>query len=168
MRYELLLQTAVPGAPYPASAVDEALRAHGVEARPDGVRVWKLKAGDVEVAPLMEAGQQVACELRIPLSDRDDLVREVLVEARALANESGTALHDPQLMKHVGAGDEPRIVEQYAATARYAGEMMGVPEAVAASFDVPDRGLKPGTKILLALVGLGVLAWMAFEALVVG
>ncbi len=75
----------VPGTPYDSARVDALLTERGAAARPDGVRVWRLKHGDVEVGELREGGQLVATELRVPLSDKMDLVREVVEEGATLA-----------------------------------------------------------------------------------
>lgn len=166
MRYELLLQTGQVDLPYDPGKVDAALAQRPVTQRPDGVRIWKLKAGEIEVLPLKEAGAIMATELRAPLSDKLELIRELVVEGAALAEEAGVRLYDPQLSRTITANDEGLVADQYFRTARYAGEMMGVPEAVAASFAPPDEGMKAGTKVVLAIVGLLVFVWFLFDWLI--
>ena len=80
-----------------------------------------------------------------------------------LAQATGTRLFDPQLCRDVGAKDEGLVADQFLRTARYAGEMMGVPEAVGASFAAPDDGLKPGTKVVLGLFAVGAALWFLVE-----
>jgi hypothetical protein len=164
VRYELLLQSPAPGAPFEPARVDEVLRGRAVEERPDGARLWRLKAGEVEVRRLVEGGAELACVLRVPLSDKLDLVRELVVEGSTVAQEAGARLYDPQLSRTLNASDEGLVADQFLRTARYAGEMMGLPEAVGASFAVPDEGLKPGTKVLLGLLAVGALLWVLMEA----
>ncbi|MHB8878079.1 MAG: hypothetical protein ACYC8T_30650 [Myxococcaceae bacterium] len=165
MRYELLLQAKEPGAPYDPSPVDQALAARGVVQTPEGLR-WRLKAGEVEVRLLIEGGRSVATELRVPLSEKLDLVRELVVEGAAVAAQAGALLFDPQLTKGLSANDEGLVAEQFLRTAKYAGEMMGLPEAVGASYSGDDpTALKPGTKVLLGLVGLLVALYLLVDVI---
>jgi hypothetical protein len=144
----------VPGTPYDSARVDALLSERGVTARPDGVRVWRLKHGDIEVGELREAGQVVATELRVPLSDKMDLVREVVEEGATLAQAAELRLVDPQLGRTLTANDSGAVADQFLRTARYAGEMMGVSEAVAASYAPPPEGLSPGLKVVMGIGGL--------------
>ena len=74
-------------------------------------------------------------------------------------------VHDPQLLRRVTTADEAAIEAQYLRTARWAGEMMGLPEAVAASFAPPKEGLSTETKLLLGLGAAGVVVWLVADAL---
>ncbi|HEX8698338.1 MAG TPA: hypothetical protein VF815_05845 [Myxococcaceae bacterium] len=143
----------VPGAPYDSARVDALLTERGAAARPDGVRVWRLKHGDVEVGELREGGQVVATELRVPLSDKLDLVREVVEEGATLAQAAEVRLVDPQLGRNLTANDSGAVADQFLRTAKYAGEMMGLSEAVAASYAPPPEGLPTGAKVLLSIAG---------------
>ncbi|WP_224365171.1 hypothetical protein [Hyalangium versicolor] len=133
--------------------MDALLAEKGAFARPDGQRIWRLKHGDVEVGTLREGGQVIATELRVGLSDKTDLVREVVEEAAALAASAEARLVDPQLGKQLSANDSGAVADQFLRTARYAGEMMGVSEAVAASYAPPPEGLPTGLKVLLLIGG---------------
>ncbi len=165
VRYELLLQAAEPGSPYDVAKVDAALLARGVAGAPSARR-WALKHGEVEVGQVVEGGRTVATELKVPLSDRLDLVRELVVAASALAGEVGVMLCDPQLARAVAARDEGLVADQFLRTAKYAGEMMGVSEAVAASYSTEDVGaLKPGTKVLLGLIAVLVVMYLVVDRL---
>ncbi|WP_232293170.1 hypothetical protein [Stigmatella aurantiaca] len=148
----MLLQTLVPGTPYDGPRVDALLRERGVTARPDGTRVWHLKAGEVELGELRENGQLVATELRVPLSEKTELVREVVGEALMLAALAEVRLVDPQLGRPVSIQEDGAVADQFLRTARYAGEMLGLPEAVAARYEAPPDGMQAGTKVLLALI----------------
>lgn len=121
-----------PGTPYEVARVDALLAERRVAARPDGVRVWSLLNGDVEVGELREAGRVVATELRVPLSARPDLMREVVVEAAALGTAAGARLVDPQLGRSLSVNDDGPVVEQYLRTVRYAADVGGVAEAMSA------------------------------------
>jgi hypothetical protein len=144
----------VPGTPYDSARVDALLAARGAASRPNGQRVWVLKSGDVELGELRENGQVVATELRVPLSDRTELVREVVEEAAGLAAAAEVRLVDPQLGRQLSANDSNSVADQFLRTARYAGEMMGVSEAVAASYSAPSEGMPSGTKLVAVIGGL--------------
>lgn len=157
----------VPGAPYDAARVDALLSERGVLARPDGGRTWRLKSGDVDVGVLREGGQVVATELRVMLSERTELMREAVTEAAALAGQAEVRLVDPQLGRALSASDAETVAEQYLRTARYAGEMMGLTEAVAASFPDPSpSGFRPTTKVVLGILVFFFLLYMLSSTLV--
>ncbi|WP_224245373.1 hypothetical protein [Hyalangium gracile] len=143
----------VPGTPYDSARVDALLTEKGVFARPDGQRIWRLKNGDVEVGLVRENGQVIATELRVPLSDKTELVREVVEEGAALATAAEARLIDPQLGRTLTANDSGSVADQFLRTARYAGEMMGVSEAVAASYAPPPEVLPSSVKYFVAIVG---------------
>jgi hypothetical protein len=138
-----------------------------VVARPDGGRTWRLKSGELEVGVLREGGQVVATELRVMLSERSELMREVVTEAAALAAQAEVRLVDPQLGRALSATDADTVAEQYLRTARYAGEMMGLTEAVAASFPDPNpSGFRPTTKVVLGILVFFFLLYLLSSSLV--
>lgn len=143
----------VPGTPYDSTRVDALLAEKGAMARPNGQRIWRLKAGDVELGELKEGGQLIATELRVPMSDKPDLVRELVEEAAALATTAEVRLIDPQLGRALTASDSGAVADQFMRTARYAGEMMGVSEAVAASYAPPPEVVPRGVKLFVAIAG---------------
>jgi len=159
-----------PGTPYEAARVDALLSQRGVAVRPDGVRRWPFKHGDVEIGELREGGQVVATELRVPLSDRTDLVREVLAEAASLAAEADVRLMDPQLGRPLTTKDDAGVVEQYVRTARYAGEVAGMPEALGAgSYGMEtqtQRGFQLSGRFLLIAIGILVALYLVVDSLV--
>jgi hypothetical protein len=142
----------VPGTPYDSARVDALLTERGATARPDGMRVWRLKHGDVEVGELRENGQVVATELRVPLSDKLELIREAVEEGATLAQAAEARLVDPQLGRPLSANESGASADQFLRTARYAGEMMGLSEAVAASYAAQPEGLPAGAKVLIGIV----------------
>ncbi len=161
MRYELLLQPLEPGAPYDPS-VAEARLADRAARRPDGTLLWRLPHGELEVRTLVEGGRAIATELRVPLTGNLDLAREAVTEGVALADAAGACLFDPQLGKRLSAGDDGLVADRYLRVARYAGEMVGISEAVGVGQAPPEEGLKPGTKVLLALAGFFLLLiWLS-------
>lgn len=168
MRYELLVQPKEPGTPWDPANFDKLLHDRGAFANPDGTRTWRLKAGDVQVRLLIEGGKPIATELRVELSDKLELIRELVVEGVAVAAQADARLVDPQLSKTLIANDEGLVADQYLRTAQYAGQYAGVSSAVLASYGSPeqDSGMKPGTKVLLAIVGFFVAMYLLVEKLV--
>ncbi|MCY1020949.1 hypothetical protein [Pyxidicoccus sp. MSG2] len=169
MRYELLLQTMTPGVPYEPARVDALLAERRVAARPDGLRVWHLRGGDVEVGELREGGQVVATELRVPLSDRPDLVREVVTEAATLAAAAGARLVDPQLGRSLSANDDGVVVEQYMRTAWYAGHMAGVSGAMSVGSPSEaareSRSFMPSGRFFLIAIGVLFALYLVVDSL---
>jgi hypothetical protein len=155
----------VPGTPYDSARVDVLLAEKGTIVLPSGLRVWRLKNGDVELGALREGGQLIATELRIPLSDKTELIREVVEEGAALAAAAEVRLVDPQLGRQLSANDSGAVADQYLRTARYAGEMMGVSEAVAASYGPPPEGIPTGFKVLALLGGGLFLLYLLVDSL---
>jgi hypothetical protein len=155
----------VPGTPYDGTRVDALLLERGAVARPDGQRVWRLKGGDVEVGVLREGGQVIATELRIPLSDKLELIREVVEEGATLAAAAEVRLVDPQMGRSLTANDSGAVADQFLRTARYAGEMMGLSEAVAASYAPPPEGMPVGLKVLLVIGGGFLLLYLLVDQL---
>ncbi len=154
MRYELLVQPQEPNVPWDPAAFDLLLHQKGTTPNPDGTRTWRLKHGEVQVRLLIEAGKPIATELRVELSDRLDLIRELVVEGVALAATAGARVVDPQLSKTLIATDDGLVADQYLRTAQYAGQYAGVSSAVIASYGriEEDEGFKPGTKLAIAIV----------------
>jgi hypothetical protein len=166
VRYELLLQPSASDQPFDLKRVEEALAARGVSAPdPVGLRRWTLADGEVEVEAVLEAGQPVALAVKIPLSDKLELLSEGLKAAGGLAEACTLKLVDPQLSRVVGEKDEGAVTEQFQRTARYAGEMVGLPEAVSASFQPEAQGIKPMTKVLFGLGALFLLLYWAVDAI---
>jgi hypothetical protein len=51
-------------------------------------------------------------------------------------------------------------------TSRYAGEMMGVSEAVAASYAAQPEGIPAGVKVLIGIIGGLILLYVLSESLI--
>ncbi|WP_163865184.1 hypothetical protein [Myxococcus eversor] len=171
MRYELLLQTMTPGTPYEAARVDGHLSEKRVTVRPDGNRLWHLQHGDVEVGVLREGGRVVATELRIPLAERSDLVREVVGEASRLATQAGARLVDPQLGRSLVASDEGMVADQYMRTVRYAGGASGAStEAMGSATYTPlttegTKSFQPGAKFFLIAIAAFFFLYMLVDSM---
>ncbi|HEX5748280.1 MAG TPA: hypothetical protein VFZ09_18720 [Archangium sp.] len=159
MRYDLLLQSMVPGTPFDSARVEALLEARGAKARPSGGRTWLLEHGSVEVHPLREGGQWVATEVRIPLEHRTELIREVVSKGAELAREAEVRLFDPQLGRELGAHDEGLVADQYERTARYAGEMLGLASAMPIDTST-DEGFQPTTKFVLGALAFFTLLYL--------
>jgi hypothetical protein len=155
----------VPGTPYDSARVD-VLLSERVIVRSDGQRVWRLKNGDVEIGHLRENGQIIATELRVPLSDKLELIREAVEEGAALATAAEARIVDPQLGRALSANDSTAVADQFMRTSRYAGEMMGVSEAVAASYAAQPEGMPAGVKVLIGIIGGLILLYVLSESLI--
>jgi len=149
----------VPGTPFDSARVEALLEARGAKALPSGGRTWLLEHGRVEVHPLREGGQWVATEVRVPLSNRTELVREAVSKLAALAAEAGVRFFDPQLGRALGAHDDGVVAEQYERTARYAGEMLGVTEALPVS-TTESEGFQPTTKLVFGALAVFTLLYL--------
>ncbi|MCP3098943.1 hypothetical protein LZ198_08645 [Myxococcus sp. K15C18031901] len=170
MRYELLLQTMTPGMPYEAARVDGLLSERRLTVRPDGVRLWNLKHGDVEVGVLREGGQVVATELRVPLGEQPDLMREVVSEASALARAAQVRLMDPQLGRAVSGTDDTMVVEQYLRTARYASEVSGglsggLSGGSYESLSTERPGFQPGVRFFAIVIGVFIALYLIVDSM---
>lgn len=161
MRYELLLQPALTGAPFEVEAAEAAIKArHGLQ-RPDGAWVVTLPHGELEVTRLLEAGQTRGLVLKVPLSHQLELIRETLHWGIEITHETGLALVDPRVMRALSLTDEGSLTDAYFQTAKYAGEYRGVSEAVLAAYgtqDPPVLGVQAKVFIAIALF-LGVVFW---------
>jgi len=143
MRYELLLQPRAAGEPFDEARVASLLVERGA-----------TLDGQVELGPVEEAGRRVATEVRIPLGERVELLREALLRCADVASAAEAALVDPQLGRAITAADVEAVAQQYLRTARYAGEMRGVSEALGASYAPPAPAMSGRAKwALLALAG---------------
>lgn len=128
--------------------------------------MWVLPQGRCEVSPVREQGTVRAMAIGVPLSDRLDLMRAMLVAASGLAAGLNMTLFDPALLKAVGASDEEAVTARYLDMARYAGEFQGDSGALLASYGAAEpEGLKPATKVMLGLIGLVTAAFWLLDAL---
>ena len=149
----------VPGTPFDSARVEALLEARGAKELPGGGRTWMLEHGLVEVHPLREGGRWVATEVRVPLSDRTDLIREVVSRVAELAREAEVRFFDPQLGRELTARDDGPVVDQFERTARYAGEMLGLASAMPIS-TTESEGFQPTTKFLFGAIGLFTLLYL--------
>ncbi len=168
MKYEFLFQPQEPGAAFEPANLEGVLSARGATARPDSVWVWELKHGPVELRRLSTDGKPVAMELKVPFSGKTDLVAEAVIEGVSVADALGLRLVDLQLNRALRPSDAAAVADSFLETARYAGEYMGVSEAVDAGFYKPgeeDAGTSGTTfKVLLALLVFGLALYLAWRA----
>lgn len=153
----------VPGTPFDSARVDALLEARGAKALPSGGREWQLENGRVEVHPLREGGQWVATEVRVPLADRTELIREVVTKVAELAQEADARCFDPQLGRALSARDDGMVADQYQRTARYAAEMLGLAEAMPMPSVTENEGFQPTTKFVLGVIGFFVALYLLMD-----
>lgn len=149
----------VPGTPFDSARVEALLDARGAKAQPGGGRTWLLENGAVEVHPLHEGGQWVATEVRVPLADQTELIREVVSKGAELAREAEVRFFDPQLGRELSSHDEGAVVDQYARTARYAGEIAGLASAMPID-TTADEGFQPTSKFVFGAIAFFTLLYL--------
>ncbi|MCU0701676.1 MAG: hypothetical protein MUC96_34645 [Myxococcaceae bacterium] len=156
--YELLLQPEVAGAAFARDVIEAVLRDRGAVTRGDGALVWKLKAGEVTVLPLRESGAITGLELKLPFSDRHELVSELLASAVDVARTNALRVVDPQLGRTVSEVDGGAITDEYLRISRYAGAYFGLGDAlpVALPQASDDETVSPVMKAVLAVLVFGV------------
>ncbi|MEW5738609.1 MAG: hypothetical protein AB1938_06760 [Myxococcota bacterium] len=165
--YDFLLQPQEIGAELPLEPLEAALLERGVKRRPDGAWVWSFLGGEVVGLPMREGPKVIAFELKVPLKDTTALVSAALKAAAELAQALGVRLLDPQLNYPVTFDSEASVGEEYLRQARYAGEYVGVSEAIGATTLAapPDDAPNTGLRIVLALIVFGVVLFITFRAL---
>ncbi len=158
----MMFQPADAAVPYDPAPLEAELAKRQVRTGADGTRYLSLKHGEVEVRLLKEGGRVLGHELRVSLSGKTELVREAVTEGADLAATTGLSLYDFQLARTLSRNDDAAVADQFLKTARYAGEMMGVPEAIEAGFTgnvtsgaLPETGTRlTGFRLLLLAVAL--------------
>ena len=165
--YDFLLQPTENGAPLALEPVEAALTGRGATRRGDGAWLWAFPRGEVVGLPVREGGQVIAFELKVPLKDTTELVASVLRGAAELADALGLRLLDPQLNRAVKFDHEDAVGEAYLRNARYAGEYLGVSDALGATTLAapPPESSGLGLRIVLALLVFGVVLFITFRAL---
>lgn len=161
--YDLVLQGA-PGAQLEVAPVEAVIRERGGVTRGDGALVWRFPAGDVVVLPLREAGVVTGLELKVPFSDRTELLANVLTSGVELARTLSLRLVDPQLARTVLEADSGAVTDEFLRIARYAGQYYGIgdalPMAVAPS---QEEGMSPVTRAVLMVLVFAVAMAAAYQ-----
>ena len=160
--YDLLLQPLTPGAPFDVDAVLKALALRGLVREANG---WALPlvSRTLEVRPLHENGVGVAVEVRVPLAEHTAALEEAVKWAVDVARVLDLRVLDPQLGSVV-TGWSSAVNDEFLRTARYAGEYLGVSEALgASSLSEHHEGLTLSTRMLLAFIVFLVVVWGTFR-----
>jgi hypothetical protein len=163
--YDLVLQPATPGTPLDLGPVEAAIRERGGVTRGDGALVWRFPVGDVVTLPLKEAGAVTGLELKIPFSDRLELLGAVLPAAVDLSRALGLRVVDPHLSRTILETDVGAVTDEFLRIARYAGQYYGLGEALPMATQGPaaEEGLSPVVKGLLALLVFAVAMAAAYQ-----
>ncbi len=150
--YDLLLQPGSPDTPFELAPVEAALTAANLTRRADGVWLLTLKFKELEVSVLRENGVALALQCRVPLSDRTEVVEAAVGWALELAGPLGLRVMDPQL-NTVLTSVSASVSEEFLRQARYAGEYLGVSEAIGATHLArPLEGMNATTRLMLGVV----------------
>jgi hypothetical protein len=163
--YDLLLQPEAAGAPFAREVIEAVLRDRGAVTRGDGALVWKLKAGEVTVLPLREAGAVTGLELKLPFSERYELVTELLASAVDVARLNALRVVDPQLGRPVTEVDGGAITDEFLRISRYAGAYFGLGDALPVSMTPvsDDEAVSPTMKLVLVALVFGVAMFAAYS-----
>jgi len=162
--YDLVLQAGVPGAPVELAALEAAIVERGGLTRGDGALVWRFAAGDVVALPLREAGVVTGLELKVPFSERTDLLSALLSASVGLAKSLELRLVDPQLARTVRDADLGAVTDEYLRIARYAGQYFGLGDALPSAVSAPaEDGMSPVVKGVLALLIFAVAMAAAYQ-----
>ncbi len=132
--YDLLLQPSTPGAPLDIDQLEAAVLAQGATRRGDGGLSWTVDRQELGVRRLLEGGVCRALEVRVPYHERTTALEAAFPLVVAAAEQAGVIVSDPQLNHAVRLDNLASVVDAFRRASRYAGEMMGVSEAVGASF----------------------------------
>lgn len=165
--YDFLLQPQEIGAELALAPLEATLEGRGAKRRPDGAWVWSFSDGEVVGLPMREGPKVIAFEIKVPLKDTTALVSAVLQALAGVATDLGLRLLDPQLNHPVTFDAEASVGEAYLRQARYAGEFLGVSEAIGAtSLAAPSRASSSsGLRILLALIVFAIVLFITFRVL---
>jgi hypothetical protein len=131
--YDFLLQVKTVGELLNLGAVETALTLRGALKRPDGAWVVTLQSGKVEGFAWRDEGVLSAFELKVPLSDKTELVQETLAFTLELAGALDLKAVDPQLGNPATLASGSAVADEFLRMARYAGEYLGVSEALGAT-----------------------------------
>ena len=163
--YDLVLQPMAPGEAMDVAPLQGVIRERGGVTRPDGALLWKLDAGEVVTWPLKEAGQITGLEVKVPFSDRTELLSQAIRAAVEVAKSLGLRVIDPQLQRTIQDVDVTAVTEEYLRMARYAGQYYGIGDALPSGLSTPgEEGMSPVMKGVLALLVMAVCAWAAYQA----
>lgn len=161
--YDLLLQAAQPAEPFDADRLEAAIVARGGVRRADGAVRWVFPAGEIVALRLREAGMLIGLELKVPFSDRPELLMQVASAAVELAKDTDVRLVDPQLNRTVLDAEGASMVDEFLRISRYAGQYHGLGDALSAPLPTSDESLSPVTKGVLALLVFAVALGAALQ-----
>ncbi len=151
--YDLLVQSREPGEPFPREAAVAALTAAGARFDEHGRGAWRLPAGELELGPMLENGAWLALEVKVPLSDKTELLEAAVRALCDVAEQAPLRVIDPQRGEPVSVTGLGSMASEFFRLARHAGEYGGVSEALGLSSYASEAPRDSGsTRALLALV----------------
>lgn len=163
VHYDLLLQPLeVSASPAVWAALEADFAERGLARRGDGW-VVELAQTSVEVSWVAENGRRVAGQVRVPVSERTDVLEAAIDWAVAVASRTGARVLDPQV-NAVLQGRALSTVDEFLKLARYAGEYLGVSAALGASTLAaePDEGLSFTVKAVAGLLVFALVLYLSF------
>lgn len=151
--YDLLIQAKTPGKPFARELALGALAKAGATLDAEGRGAWRLPKGEVEVSPLTEGGACVGLEVKVPLSDRTDLLEAVVRALADVVEQGPVRAVDPQRSAEASVTGLASMTDEFFRLARHAGEYHGVSEAVGlTSYAQPPETFSTTSRLLGALL----------------
>lgn len=121
------------GEPIDLAALRTALAARGAVLDDTGRGTWKPLRGEVTFSPVMENGQHIGLDVRVPFQDTTDLIDLVAKAMLEIAETLQLRVMDPLRSDSVSLAGLSALQDEYLRNARYAGEYGGVSEALGLS-----------------------------------
>ncbi len=164
--YDLLLQPLTQGAAHDSDAAVAAFVAKGATARPGGRATLTVGKHEVELGPVREGGVVVATDVRLPLGRDTTFLAPLLALVMEVARASKLRVIDPSQSKELLETDVASLEDAYRRTAEYAGEFLGVGDALGRVEIPPPEGItKMGALWLAAAVFLAA-AWVGWRYMI--
>jgi hypothetical protein len=162
--YDFVLQAPEAGSALDVAPIEAAIREKGGLTRGDGALVWRFPMGDVLTLPLREAGVVTGLELKVPFSDRTELLSATISAAVELARALNLRVVDPQLSRTILDVDAGAATDEYLRISRYAGQYFGLGDALPMAVEASqDEGLSPAVKGVLAFLVFAVAMAAAYQ-----
>jgi hypothetical protein len=164
--YDLLLQPPTQGPAHDSAATLAAFVAKGATARADGHHVLTFGRTEVELRPVKEAGLVVATEVKLQLGRETAFIAPLLALVMEVARAQKLRVIDPSQSKELVETDGASLEESYRRTAEYAGEFLGVGDALGRMADPVPEGLTRSGAAWLALAVFLAAAWLGWRFMI--
>jgi hypothetical protein len=131
--YDLLIQSRAVGEAVPLDELVKVLTERGATLSVEGRGAWKLKDGEVAIAPVREEGTVRGLDVQCPFEDGSALLEGLVQALLEVAEATQTRVMDPQRSEQLSLAGAAATVDEYLRMGRYAGEYGGVSSALGLS-----------------------------------